>query len=94
MVQQFGNGFAILTPAEWIDICQLRRASREQHRLRRRPRHLAREGTDAAAIALGVYQLPIFRVDSFPLYLTSEAGLAAWFVAALVSSWLGIVTGD
>ena len=47
MVQQFGNGFAILTPPEWIDISQLRtstqaKAKTPRARRYRRSRHRSR----------------------------------------------------
>ena len=88
--QQRGYELAILTPTEWIEMCQLRRTLREQLRLWQNRTHLPRE-VAAAAIALGAHQLAAARVDSFSFHLTSEpsqVGMSAWFVSALVHSWL------
>ena len=89
-LQQRECEVAILTPIEWIDICQLRCVLRQQLGLRQDPTLLALKGTGTAALALVTYQLATAHVDSVAFGLISEAsqiGMAAWFVSALVCSW-------
>ena len=91
LLQQLGYEVAILSPIEWIDICQLRCALRQQLWLRQKTTLLAREGTRTAALALGAHQLATAHVNSVPCNFTSEAshvGKATQFVSVLVCSWL------
>ena len=89
LLQQLGYDLAILTPTEWMEICQLRRTLRQHSQSR--TVHWEREETVTVAIAFVAYQFATVHIDSVPRSLTSEAGqvsMAAWSVTDLVYCWL------
>ena len=89
LLQALGHELGILTPSEWIEICQQRCTLRR--RLQRGPLHQLRGEAVTVALPFVAQQLAAAHVDSFPFSLTSAAGqvgMAVWSVPALLHCWL------